>query len=78
MPQTVSPAMQHVLDRMRTGWQLGQSITMDGRYWLQQGGCGKGGASETVNASTAHALYKRGLIVRDVHKFPLQTYRLNE
>ena len=64
---------KHVVDRLRDGWELG----LDTDYWLQKGGCGFGGESEKVNSSTAHALYKKGVVVVKSSRFPLDTFRLN-
>lgn len=72
----LSKRQQELVDLMKSDWQLGKSMGFSGRYWLQKGGCGKGGESKDVNANTAYALYKAGLIAVDVEKWPLRTYKL--
>ena len=73
---TLSPAQQHVVDRLRSGWVLGLEMTLAGGYWLQQGGLGRGGATESVHANTAHALYKRGVIRSIRRVFPVEEFQL--
>jgi hypothetical protein len=69
---------QAVLDKMAQGWQLGKSNSdIDGRAWLQRDGCGYGGPTMKVNLATFNALRNAGLIVKDIFKYPTQTYRLN-
>lgn len=75
---TISKAQGRVLERMRNGWQLGLSTALHSRWWLQKGGCGRGGESENVNAGTALALLRRELIQVDKQGFPLTTYRLSD
>ena len=55
-------AQRHVLDLMRSGWQLGQSGGIDPRAWMQEGGLGRGGPSEAVHIRTLIGLHQRGLI----------------
>lgn len=74
----LSNAQQHVIDRMKQGWQLGNSMTIGGRFWIQSGGCGSGGPSEDVNANTVQALVKRRLIDVDKQKFPTCTWKLTK
>jgi len=74
----LSETQQHVIDRMKSGWQLGTSTSLHPYSWLQKDGCGRGGESEDVHAGTVSALYNRGAIVVDVEGFPLRTYKLVE
>ena len=76
MIKKLSKPQQEVIDLMRDGWELGTSMIMDSRSWLQKGGCGRGGDTKEVNASTKHALYVRGLIERKTTEFPLVTWKL--
>ena len=72
----LSETQQHIIDRMKSGWQLGTSMDLRSRSWLQKGGCGRGGESEDVHGNTVHALSDRKLIVVDSEGFPLRTYKL--
>ena len=73
---TLTPAQQHIVERLRNGWVLGLEMTLAGGYWLQQGGLGRGGATESVHANTAHALYKRGVIRSIRRVFPVEEFQL--
>lgn len=77
--QYISEAMAKVLSMMDDGWQLSQGMALGTGYSLQDGGAGKGGAVVGVSASTAHALWVRGM-VRPDHGFtyPTKTYHLTE
>lgn len=72
----LSPAQQHIMDRMRDGWGLGKS-QQGARMWLQRGGVGSGGATEDVAFSSVYVLYKRGLLTFH-YAFPTSEYRLAE
>lgn len=72
----LTTAQQHVVERMRSGWALSLTITLTGHYWLQQGGPGRGGATEPVHANTANALHKRGVIQPMRHAFPVEEFTL--
>lgn len=74
----LSDAQKHVILGMKSGWQLGETMTLNGGFWLQQGGCGRGGARENVGAGTVQALLKRRLIETDQSKFPLRTWKLTK
>ena len=74
----LSPAQQHVVARLRSGWALGLTLTFTSRYWLQQGGLGRGGATEPVHANTAHALYTRGVIQSVRRAFPVEEFQLTK
>ena len=71
-------AQERVVARMKEGWELGWSSTMDGRVWLQKNGLGRGGETEGVSVATAFALAKAGVIVCDKREFPTSKYRLAE
>lgn len=58
----LSDPMLHVLKRMNEGWELGIARTYTTRYWLQENGIARGGASERVHALTPWALQQRRLI----------------
>lgn len=73
----LTKAQERVVSRMKDGWELGWSSTMEGRVWLQKGGVGRGGESEKVSTATAHALLKAGVIVCDKRGFPTSKYRLS-
>jgi len=73
-----TPAMLEVLRMMLVGWQLGHRGGLTGGYWLQKGGCGKGGESKDVNSLTICGLRDRGMIEVDVRGFPTIKYRLTE
>ena len=73
---TLTPAQQRIVERLRTGWVLGLEMALAGGYWLQQGGLGRGGATESVHANTAHALYKRGVIQSIRRAFPVEEFQL--
>ena len=75
---TLTTAQQHVVDRMRVGWSLGLTMTLTGGYWLQQGGLGRGGATESVHANTAHALRTKGVIQSVRRVFPVEEFQLTE
>lgn len=75
----LSETQQHIIDRMKSGWQLGQSTAGLNRHsWLQKDGCGRGGEAEDVHGNTISALQDRKIIVVDVEGFPLRTYKLVE
>ena len=74
----LSKAQSEILRMMATGWELGLSMTMDGGFWIQKGGLGRGGDSQNVHHGTAGALENRGLIERCEYSFPTQRLRLTE
>lgn len=74
----LSETQQHVIDRMKSGWQLGTSTGLNSFSWLQKDGCGRGGEAEDVHGNTVRALSDRKLIVVDREGFPLRTYKLPE
>jgi len=72
----LSETQQHVIDRMKSGWQLGTSMDLRAHSWLQKDGCGSGGETEDVHGNTVSALWSKKLIVTDHEGFPLRTYKL--
>ena len=74
----LSKTMERVLTRMANGWELGTAMTMRGRVWLQQGGCGRGGKSETVSSATLSALENRQLISVRERAFPTARWQLTD
>ena len=64
----LSKSQIEVLEFMRNGWQLGSRIQLKEfhkRFWLQKGGCGKGGESKKVSSKTAYFLIENNLIEVD-------------
>lgn len=74
----LSDTQQHIVDLMKSGWQLGVSTDYRGYSWIQKGGCGQGGETEDVHGNTLSALRNKGIIVVDVEAFLLRTYKLAE
>lgn len=74
----LSDSQQHVIDRMKSGWQLGTSMDLRAHSWIQKGGCGSGGDAEDVHGNTVSALFDKKIIVMDSERFPLRTYKLAE
>ncbi len=74
----LSEPQQAVIYLMQEGWELGKSLTMDGRAWMQKNGLGKGGESKDVRTTTLFALVDRGLIEGKAREFPKQRYVLTE
>ena len=66
----------NVIDALKNGWELGRSATSEGRWWLQQGGLGRGGKTIDVHTNTALALMKRGLIENKRWGFPASQWGL--
>jgi hypothetical protein len=78
MTPKVSPAQQHILERLSTGWQVGVNMTLDSRNWLQDGGAGCGGATERVSGDDVHALVTQRLVYQSKQSFPTSTYDITE
>ena len=74
----LSPVQQKVIDLMKQGWEMGVSMTMDSRVWLQEDGVGRGGKSQKVNANTFFSLCSKGLIELKAQSFPTSKYGLTE
>ena len=72
----LSKTQQEVIALMSSGWELGVSNGFDGRCWLQEGGCGKGGHVKPANSRTVNALREAGLIEAYSTSFPTTKYRL--
>jgi len=73
----LSRAQQDVIDHMRDGWELAQSLPT-GRVWLQKGGWGSGGEGKPVLPSTAVALMDRKLIELNRSDRYALTFKLTE
>jgi len=69
-----------VLRLMASGWELGKDNSMIGRWWMQEGGLGRGGEAKDVHARTPYNLRKKVLIQRpkNTPQFPPEYYRLCE
>lgn len=68
---------KEILNLMNNGWELGRNLTMQGNYWLQKGGCGRGGETKhDISPDSVHGIYKKGLIRVNKKSFPLETYEL--
>ena len=67
---------QEVIDLIKQGWELGSSISINGKCWIQKGGLGRGGESKMVSNSTVRILEYLGYIERGESKFPTLHYRL--
>ena len=72
----LTPTQQEVIDLIKQGWELGSSLSIDGRCWIQKGGLGKGGEAKNVSSSTVHTLEYLGYIERGESHFPTLHYRL--
>lgn len=72
----LTPIQQEVIDLINQGWELGSSVSLDGRCWIQKGGLGKGGETKTVSSSTVRTLEYLGYIERGERHFPTLHYRL--
>lgn len=74
----LTPTQQRVVDLMEQGWELGCSMTIDGKPWIQQGGLGKGGKTEKVSIATLDGLLKKKVIQMAYRRFPTTAYCLAE
>jgi hypothetical protein len=63
----LKPKAVRVLHLMANGWELGKSAGQYGSTWIQQGGIGKGGLSETVGDIARDELLRRELIEEAGH-----------
>lgn len=72
----LSPRQQEVIDLMNDGWEMGVSVTMDSRCWLQKNGVGRGGKTLRVHGGTFNSLWDKGLIEPCEYSFPTRKYRL--
>lgn len=66
----ISKTQQDIIDKMTNGWELGLSMGLSGGFWIQQGGLGKGGTSQTVSRGTIRALLNKKLVVFDKWDYP--------
>ena len=68
-----------ILELMNSGWQLGNSGACMRGWWLQKGGCGKGGETKYLHGRTnVYELWTKKLIVSDGYNFPIEKYHLTE
>ena len=76
----LSKPQAQVIEMMKQGWELGESlsISISSGPRLQEGGIGSGGATCSVASSTVGALLARKLIRRNRDRFPMRTYKLTE
>lgn len=72
----LSKVQQHVIGCMKDGWELGVMTDANGGCWLQQGGLGHGGKSETVSSATLYALLRMELVAFDEYHFPTRKVNL--
>lgn len=72
MTRRVIRKADELLALMKDGWELSQSTTMSGGYWVQ-----KGNAVFTVASPAARRLYGAGLINAH-YSFPFARYTLVE
>lgn len=71
-------AQAEVIKLMRQHWQLGVSLDMSGRKWIQKDGIGRGGETKKVTSSTFNAINDAGLLECVDNDFPTKKYILNE
>lgn len=73
----LSKRLREILIMMCAGWELGRSETWKGGWWLQKGGCGKGGECRYIHGRTnVRLLVKEGLIALNKRSFPTTKYHL--
>lgn len=72
----LTEAQQEVMDLIKQDWELGNSLGINGRCWIQKGGLSKGGESKTVSSSTVRTLEYLGYIERGESHFPTLHYKL--
>ena len=75
MPKKLTKTQAILLEKLLNGWEAGTSSNLNGRSWIQHGGLGKGGPSETVRIDTLIALDKAGHI-RNQYGFPTSKWKL--
>ncbi len=74
--RALTTIQQEVVDLMKQGWELGTSMGVSPRSWLQKGGLSKGGEAKDVKSSTVRTLEYLGYIERGESHFPTLHYRL--
>ena len=72
----LSKTQQEIVALMEQGWELCRSTSMDGRTWIQENGCGRGGKTKEIRINTVYALHKANRIVCVKGGFPTSHYRL--
>lgn len=74
---SLTPKQREVVDRLREGWELGVSKSLDRqRVWIQKNGVGRGGESVDLRPRTFEALKSAGLLVPSKSKYPTYAYVL--
>lgn len=71
-------AQAEVIMLMREHWQLGVSLDMSGRIWIQKDGVGRGGETKKVKSNTYHTILDAGLLECVDNDFPVKKYILSE
>lgn len=72
----VTEQADEVLSLMRGDWGLGTS-PINGKHWVQQGGCGLGGTSKNVHHQVMDYLLSRSFVVPvDVMEGQRQDYQI--
>lgn len=74
----LTPKQREVVDRLREGWELGVSKSLDARQriWIQKNGVGRGGESVDLRPSTFEALKSAGLLAPSKSTYPTYAYVL--
>jgi len=68
-----------ILIFMNSGWELGISHAGSFGFWLQKGGCGKGGEYKEIHGRTnIYKLKIEGLIASNGYGFPTEKYHLTD
>jgi len=78
MSDKLSKAQQDVIDKLKSGWELGKGTSSQGYWWLQYGKLGHGDKAVDVNTNTAYSLMNRGLIEQKRYGFPTALWGLTE
>lgn len=68
----------NVIEALKNGWELGKTHGINRRWWIQQGGLGRGGKSFDIHANIIEGLKKRGLIEEKEFGFPISRWGLVE
>lgn len=78
MATKLSKTQKEVVRLMREGWQVGKSVGIKPRAWMQNGGIGRGGESKTLNSNTFFALLDKKLIHETAEKYSIKKYDLTD
>lgn len=72
----LNKAQQDILDKIRSGWELGRYESVGGiTFAIQRGGLGRDGEVHPVNIRTAYALIEAGVVEFCAAGFPLTKMR---